>query len=67
MGKWYGPVGALILSGCVTTGGNCPPIVKYTRSEQTQIAKELRGIPRDAEIWVVITDYDKTRQACARP
>ena len=51
-----------LLSGCATDGfespsGNCPPVVEYTRAEQSRVAKELASLPEDALIGGWLADY----------
>lgn len=63
---------SLFLMGCATTTGQeralvlskCPVLKNYTQEEMTRAAKELRGLPSDAQLSEMITDYSKLRDAC---
>ena len=55
---------SLVLGGCQTMRGGCPPLVKYSAVQQQQAAKELRGLVKESQIAKMIVDYKKTRDAC---
>ena len=35
----------------------CPPVVQYSRAEQSRVAKELASLPEDAQIGGWLADY----------
>jgi len=53
-----------LLAACQTTGGGCPPLVTYSRAQQTQARSELLSLPAGSQIAKMIVDYGKTRDAC---
>lgn len=56
---------SVALSACQSTGGGCPPLVKYSAAQQQQAAKELRALGKSSkQIAQMIVDYKKTRDAC---
>ncbi len=47
----------------------CPPVVEYSRAEQTLIAEEVVALPEDAQIVGWLADYAALREqvkACVR-
>ena len=65
-------LGALLLGGCesitperieiaMTT---CPVLKKYTTEQMKQAASELKSLPTESQIAVMVTDYGKLRAAC---
>jgi hypothetical protein len=62
------------LTGCGAVGSDvplnaCPPVVKYSRAEQTRIAQEVAALPEGAIIPEWLADYAVLREqarACAR-
>ena len=76
---WTPPRAALaaatiFLTGCATGGsdapsGVCPPVVEYSRTEQTRVAEEVAALPEGALIVGWLADYAVLRdqaRACAR-
>lgn len=55
---------SLALAACQTAGDGCPPLVSYSPAEQKRAARELRALPKDSPLAVMIVDYKKTRDAC---
>jgi hypothetical protein len=46
----------------------CPPVVEYSRTEQSRIAEETLALPEDAKIILWLADYAVMREqarACA--
>ncbi|MDP3554815.1 hypothetical protein [Methylocystis sp.] len=54
----------IALAACQSTGGGCPPLIAYSLEEQKNAAKELRALPKGAQLATMIVDYKKTRDAC---
>lgn len=63
----------VIMGGCASVGTNqainiavnqCPTLKKYTREQLLQAAKELKNIPPNSQITMLLTDYNKLRDAC---
>lgn len=56
------------LAGCVTTSGTpagtCPSLPAYSPAQQKQAAAELRALPPNSEISVMVTDYGRVRDVC---
>lgn len=46
-----------------TTGGGCPPLVKYSAAVQKQAAAEIRS-GRAPALSKFVVDYGKMRDAC---
>lgn len=61
---WIAAISSLALAGCTSTGGGCPPLVKYSKAQQAKAAAELRALPDESQIGQMIVDYGKTRDAC---
>nr|WP_247651364.1 hypothetical protein [Roseovarius autotrophicus] len=63
----------ILLTGCATAGsdappGACPPVVEYSRVEQTRVAEEVAALPDGALILGLLADYAVLRdqaRACA--
>lgn len=58
------PLGLMTLStaACGTAvSDTCPALVAYDQAAQTKLADELKALPADAEIRVMIADYGATR------
>jgi len=65
--RWTPPRAALViamisLSGCAKVGSDgsplaCPPVVEYSRAEQTQVADEVAALPGNALIVGWLADY----------
>ena len=52
------------LAGCQsTTISACPPLIKYSAMTQKEVAAELRKLPKDSPLAMMIVDYKKTRDA----
>ena len=41
----------------------CPPIIEYDADTQKQVAAELRKLPKDSSLALMVIDYKKTRDA----
>lgn len=61
---WIPALSSLALASCYSTGGGCPPLVKYTKDQQRAASAEMRVLPKDAQIAAMIGDYGKMRKAC---
>ena len=65
----------IFLSGCAGVGSDgrhsaCPPVVEYSRTEQTRVADEVAALPEDAVITEWLADYAVLREqarACRIP
>ena len=70
---------AFALSGCATINAmspmeqrqvttlvltKCPSLKKYSQAQLLRAANELRTLPTDAMVAIIITDYGKLRVAC---
>jgi len=62
----------ILLSACAMGGSDvlapCPPVVEYSRAEQSRIAEETHALPEDAKIIHWLADYAVMREqarACA--
>ena len=77
---WTRPLIALaaamiFLTGCEKVGSEtphsaCPPVVEYSRAEQTQVAGELAALPEGTLIVGWLADYAVLRdqaRACQTP
>ena len=77
---WTRPLIALaaamiLLTGCEKVGSEtphsaCPPVVEYSRAEQTQVAGELAALPEGTLIVGWLADYAVLRdqaRACQTP
>jgi CxxC motif-containing protein len=61
-----------LISGCATVTterteivlNRCPTLKRYTQEQLMKAAQEIKNIPTDSEISVMITDYSKIRDAC---
>jgi outer membrane murein-binding lipoprotein Lpp len=42
----------------------CPVLKTYTPEQMKQAASELKALPTESQIAVLVTDYSKLRQAC---
>ncbi len=52
----------LLLTGCATAPASiCPPVIPYTRAEQSQAADELEALPPKPMLSRFIADYATTR------
>lgn len=51
------------LVGCQSTGGGCPPLVKYSSETQRAAASELRA-GKSPNMGKMVVDYGKMREAC---
>ena len=52
----------IFLTGCEKVGSEtphsaCPPVVEYSRAEQTQVAEEIAVLPEGALIVGWLADY----------
>mgnify|MGYP006284120789 CR=1 FL=1 len=56
---------AFELAGCVSTQvvSACPPVIEYDAQTQKQTAAELRKLPKDSTLALMVIDYKKTRDA----
>lgn len=61
---WMTALSSLALAGCQSTSGGCPPLVGYSKAQQTRAAQELRALPAGSQIATKVVDYGKTRDAC---
>lgn len=52
----------LLLVGCASTRGVCPPLVEYTDEEQTGLASEMASISPDSYVVQFLIDYRVLRQ-----
>lgn len=77
---WRRPAAALViamisLSACArvdsdVTPSACPPLVEYSRAEQTRVAEELAALPEGAVITEWLADYAVLRdqaRICSAP
>jgi uncharacterized protein YceK len=42
----------------------CPVLKKYTKAQMQRAAAELKVLPSEAQVAVMVTDYGKLRDAC---
>lgn len=68
--------GTIVLGGCA--GGlsqsqqkqvalvvsKCPVLKQYTKEQMKKAAMELKSLPSESQIAVLVTDYSKLRDAC---
>jgi len=63
----------LILGGCsvseqqrakVIAINKCPVLKKYSDEQLKIAATELKNLPNDAQLTVILSDYSKLRDAC---
>ncbi len=51
----------LLLSACAMgvseTHAPCPPVVKYTTSDQTRATEEVEALPESAVVVAMLSDY----------
>nr|WP_286164056.1 hypothetical protein [Loktanella sp. PT4BL] len=57
----------IFLTGCAVVGSeapdsDCPPVVEYSRAEQTQVAGELAALPEGTLIVGWLADYAVLRK-----
>ncbi len=54
-------IGTLWLNGCATAGSEaaiaCPPVVTYSRADQTRAVDEIAALPDGAMILRMLSDY----------
>lgn len=70
---------AFILSGCATVSdmtsaekqqaktlilAKCPVLKQYSKETLKKAAQELKSLPDDSQLTVLLTDYSKMRDAC---
>jgi hypothetical protein len=55
---------SVALVSCSSAGGGCPPLVVYSAAQQRLAARELRLLPKNAQIAGMVGDYGKMRKAC---
>lgn len=61
---WMTALSSLALAACESASGGCPPLVAYSKAQQVKAAAELRGLPKESQLSIMIVDYGKTRDAC---
>ncbi len=61
---WIAALSSLALSACGSAGGGCPPLVAYSKAQQARAAAELRALPKELQLSIMIVDYGKARDAC---
>lgn len=44
--------------------GSCPPLPKYTPDQLKKGAAEMRALPKDSTLGLMVTDYGKVRDVC---
>jgi hypothetical protein len=42
----------------------CPVLKQYSKEQLRQAAAELRSLPSESQVAVLVTDYSKLRDAC---
>jgi hypothetical protein len=42
----------------------CPVLKQYTKEQMRQAASELKSLPTESQVAVLVTDYSKLRDAC---
>ncbi len=57
----------ILLSGCAKGGsdadpGPCPPVVAYSRTDQTRAAAEVEALPEGAMVITMFIDYAVLRE-----
>lgn len=70
-------MGTIVLGGCA--GGSmsqtqqkqvalviskCPVLKQYTKEQMKKAAMELKSLPSESQVAVLVTDYSKLRDAC---
>lgn len=43
---------------------NCPVLKRYSKEQLLKAAAELKALPTESQLTVMITDYSKLRDAC---
>lgn len=62
----------LVLGGCGLSQqqqlsiafNNCPALKQYSREQLLKAAGELRSLPTESQLSVMMSDYSKMRDAC---
>lgn len=68
-------MGTLVLGGCATGSATqqkqvalviskCPVLKNYTKEQMRKAASELKSLPSESQVAVLVTDYSKLRDAC---
>jgi uncharacterized protein YceK len=65
-------IATMILTGCASVSketiataiNRCPVLKQYSKEQMLQAAKELRQLPSEAQLAVLVSDYSKLRDAC---
>jgi hypothetical protein len=67
-------IAALALGGCATGSeqqkqvalviSKCPVLKNYSKEQLKKAASELKNLPSESQVAVLVTDYSKLRDAC---
>jgi outer membrane murein-binding lipoprotein Lpp len=67
-------IGTMLLGGCATGSeqqkqvalvlSKCPVLKNYTKDQMKKAASELKSLPSESQVAVLVTDYSKLRDAC---
>lgn len=61
-----------LLAGCATSTNQaisivvnqCPSLKKYTKEQMLQALSEIKNLPSETQVIILLNDYSKLRDAC---